>query len=100
MFNRNRDRNRKLATLAAVGVGLALIRGKRHMRRHAMAGMMGGPFGHGGRGGFGPWSGRSESDFAQMPLPPFIQARLKAWHERQHGTTPSASGQPSEATQL
>ena len=100
MFNRNRDRNRKLATLAAVGVGLALLRGKRHMRRHAMAGMMGGPLGHGGPGRFGRWSAPGETDFSQMPLPPFIEARLKGWHDKQHGTNPPVSGKAPDVTQV
>jgi hypothetical protein len=91
MFNRNRQRNRKLAMLGGLGLGLALLRGKRGLRRYAMARMLAGGF---GRGGWG-YGGHGHGDFSQMPLPPFIEARLKAWHDQQHGTT---TGNPQAET--
>lgn len=87
MFNRNRRRNRRLAMLG-LGLGLAMLRGKRGLRRYAMARMLAGGFGHGGWGGYGRYG---RADFSQMPIPPFIEARLKAWHDQAHGVTPSTT---------
>ena len=83
MFNRNRQRNRKLAMLGGLGLGLALLRGKRGLRRYAMARMLAAGFGHGGWGDYGRFG---HADFSQMPIPPFIEARLKAWHDQVHAT--------------
>lgn len=94
MFNRNRQRNQKLAMLGAVGLGLAMLRGKRRMRRY----MMTGGFGRGGWGQYGGYGGHG--DFSQMPLPPFIEARLKAWHDQAHGTTPPAASQPPDVAKV
>ena len=93
MSERNRDRNRKLALLGGLGLALALVRGKRRMRRYAMAGMMGGPgFGphrHGGGfAGRAPWAYGGEKG----QLPPFIEETLKAWHDRAHGNVPPTTG--------
>jgi hypothetical protein len=98
MFNRNRQRNRKLAMLGAVGLGLAMLRGKRQMRRYMMARMLGGGFGRGGWGQHGGYG--SHGDFSQMPLPPFIEARLKTWHDQAHGTVPPAANQPPDTAKV
>lgn len=96
MFNRSRRRNRKLAMLGGLGLGLALLRGKRGLRRYAMARMLAGGFGHGGWGGYG---GYGRTDFSQMPIPPFIEARLKAWHDQQHGT-PATGSTPGDVAKV
>jgi hypothetical protein len=98
MFNRNRQRNRKLAMLGALGLGLAMLRGKRQMRRYMMARMLAGGFGRGGWGRYGGYG--SHGDFSQMPLPPFIEARLKAWHDQAHGTVPPTGNQPSDVAKV
>ena len=95
MFNRNRQRNRKLAMLGAMGLGLAMLRGKRNMRRYMMARMLAGGFGR-GRGGYGSHG----TDFSQMPLPPFIEARLKSWHDQGHAGSSATPGQASDVTKL
>jgi hypothetical protein len=100
MFNRNRQRNRKLAMLGAMGLGLALLRGKRGLRRYAMARMMAGGFGRGGWGRYGGYGPGGHTDFSQMPIPPFIEARLKAWHDQAHGNVPPAASQPSDVTRV
>ncbi|HVH64702.1 MAG TPA: hypothetical protein VM674_01605 [Candidatus Acidoferrum sp.] len=88
-----KERNRKLAMLGGLGLGLALLGRKRRWRRY----MMGQPFmGHGyggyggwGRfGGYGPWAQGPQQGFT---LPPFIEATLKAWHDREHGKVPPAA---------
>jgi len=95
-MNDANDRKRKLAMLGGLGLGLAILGRKRRWRRYAMAQMMSGGrwgrfggYGHGGYGG------------AQQPftLPPFIEATLKAWHDRAHGTVPptAAGGEPPTA---
>ena len=92
-----KDRNRKLAMLGGLGLGLAMLGRKRRWRRYAMGQMMG--------GGYGPWSrfgGYGHGDPAgpqqAFTLPPFIEATLKAWHDRAHGTVPpAASGQSGTA---
>ncbi|TMC46202.1 MAG: hypothetical protein E6J25_00610 [Chloroflexi bacterium] len=82
-----KDRNRKLAMLGGLGLGLAMLGRKRRWRRYAMGQMMGGGYagapwsrfggyGHGGPGG-------PQQAFT---LPPFIEATLKAWHDRAHGS--------------
>jgi hypothetical protein len=87
MHDRNKERSRKLAILGGLGLGLALLRGKRRMRRYAMGYMMGRAFGPGGWGRYGHGPGPF-GNFEQMPIPPFIEARLKAWHDQAHGTVP------------
>lgn len=91
MSDRNQDRGRKLAMLGGIGLGLALLGRKRRWRRYAMGQMMGGGF-----GGYSPWSrfgghGQWSGGPAQpVQLPPFIEATLKAWHDRAHGNVPPA----------
>ena len=86
-----KDRNRKLMMLGGLGLGLAMLGRKRRWRRYAMSQMMGGgyagaPWGRfGGYGHGGP--GGPQQTFT---LPPFIEATLKAWHDRAHGTVPPA----------
>ena len=90
-----KDRNRKLMMLGGLGLGLAMLGRKRRWRRYAMSQMMGGGpsgrfggYGHGGPGG-------PQQTFT---LPPFIEATLKAWHDRAHGTVPpAATGQSGTA---
>ena len=82
-----KDRNRKLAMLGGLGLGLAMLGRKRRWRRYAMGQMMG--------GGYGPWSrfggyGHGGGPQQAFTLPPFIEATLKAWHDRAHGTVPPA----------
>ena len=77
--------------LGGIGLGLALLGRKRRMRRFAMSQMMGGGFGGYGPwsrfGGHGPWAGGPQQ---AIQLPPFIEATLKAWHDRAHGNVPPA----------
>jgi hypothetical protein len=86
-----KDRNRKLMMLGGLGLGLAMLGRKRRWRRYAMSQMIGGgyagaPWGRfGGYGHGGP--GGPQQTFT---LPPFIEATLKAWHDRAHGTVPPA----------
>ena len=99
MFNRRRERKGTLATLAAVGLGMAVLR-KMSFRRYMMARMLMGGFGRRGygfgRAGYGPWS---QYDFSQMPIPPFIEARLKSWHDQAHGNV-TPSGKPTDIRQV
>jgi hypothetical protein len=93
-----KDRNRKLAMLGGLGLGLAMLGRKRRMRRYAMGQMMGGGFG----GPWGRFGGYGHGGGTQQPftLPPFIEATLKAWHDRAHGTVPpagAATDQPGTA---
>ena len=96
------NRNRKLAMLGGLGLGLALLGRKRRWRRYAMGQMMGGRgfggYGRWGRfGGYGPWApGEQQQGFT---LPPFIEATLKAWHDREHGKAqpPAAGTEPGPA---
>src|ERR1700737_1020962 len=96
-MNDGNDTKRKLAMLGGLGLGLAILGRKRRWRRYAMAQMMGGGFG-GGR--FSRFGGYGHGGYAGPqppgPLPPFIEATLKAWHDRAHGTAPPAgtTGQP------
>jgi hypothetical protein len=104
MFNRKRDRNRRLMTLAGIGLGMALLRGKAR-RRYLMGQMLMGGFGRrgfgpGGWGRFGDYGPGGHADFSQMPLPPFIEARLKAWHDKAHGNVSPSTGQSSEVQQV
>jgi hypothetical protein len=76
-----KDRKRKLMILGGIGLGLAMLGRKRRWRRYAMSQMMGG--GYAGA----PW-GRFGGPGQTFTLPPFIEATLKAWHDRAHGTVP------------
>ena len=109
----NKDTNRTLAILGGVGLALAMLGRKRRWRRFAMGQMMGpgfGGYGYGpwGRGGYGPWGRFGHGPYPgaeqEWPLPPFIEARLKAWHDRAHGnvppSTPSAETGPSETAKV
>jgi hypothetical protein len=100
MNDRNQAKNRKLAMLGAVGLGLMVLGRKRRFRRFAMGQMMGpggfGSYGPWGRfGGHGPWSGGPQQP---IQLPPFIEATLKAWHDRAHGNVPPAEGTTTPPT--
>src|SRR2546421_10192173 len=87
-----KDRNRKLAILGGLGLGLAMLGRKRRWRRYAMGQMMGGGYG-------GPWGrfvgyghgGGPGGQSQTFPLPPFIEATLKASPDRAHGTVPPAT---------
>ena len=88
MNNLSTDRKRKLLMLGGLGLGLAMLGRKRRWRRYAMSQMMGG-YGHAAPGG----------PPQAFTLPPFVEATLKAWHDRAHGTVPPAgpTGQPGTA---
>jgi hypothetical protein len=93
-----KDRSRKLMMLGGLGLGLAMLGRKRRWRRYAMGQMMGGggPWGRFGGYGHGGPSGPQQT----FTLPPFIEATLKAWHDRAHGTVPpaeTATGQSGTA---
>jgi hypothetical protein len=98
-MNEAKDRNRKLAMLGGLGLGLALLGRKRRWRRYAMGQMMGGGFGGGRWGRFGYGHGGYGGPQQPITLPPFIEATLKAWHDRAHGTVPPAAapGEPPTA---
>ena len=83
-----KERNRKLMMLGGLGLGLAMLGRKRRWRRYAMGQMMGGGFAGAPWGRFGGYAhGGPQQAFT---LPPFIEATLKAWHDRAHGTVPPA----------
>ena len=89
MSNSSTDRKRKLMMLGGLGLGLAMLGRKRRWRRYAMSQMMGGgyagtPWGRFGGHGHGVPGGPQQA----FTLPPFIEATLKAWHDRAHGTVP------------
>ena len=94
-----KDRNRKLMMLGGLGLGLAMLGRKRRWRRYAMGQTMGGGFAGAPWGrfsGYGHGGGTQQT----FTLPPFIEATLKAWHDRAHGTVPPAgiaSDQPGTA---
>src|SRR5260370_4787521 len=88
---KTKDRNRKLMMLGGLGLGLAMLGRKRRWRRYAMSQMMGGgyagaPWGRFGGYGHGGPGGPQQA----FTLPPFIEATLKAWHDRAHRTVPPA----------
>src|SRR2546430_16663805 len=94
---KTKDRNRKLMMLGGLGLGLAMLGRKRRWRRYAMGQMMGGgyPGGPWGRfGGYGHGGGGTQQTFT---LPPFIEAALKAWHDRPHGPGPPAGDPPDHS---
>ena len=77
--------------LGGLGLGLAMLGRKRRWRRYAMSQMMGGGYTGGPWGRFGGYGHGGPGGPAQaFTLPPFIEATLKAWHDRQHGTVPCA----------
>ena len=91
----SRSDKRKWALLGGLGLGLAMLGRKRRWRHAMMARMYGGGFGsHGpGRwGGSSPWAHGGPQE--PVTLPPFIEATLKAWHDRAHGTVPPAGAAP------
>ena len=93
-----KDRNRKLMMLGGLGLGLAMLGRKRRWRRYAMGQMMGGGYGGGRWGRFGGY-GYGGPGGPGFTLPPFIEANLKAWHDRAHGTVPppgTATDQPGQ----
>jgi hypothetical protein len=100
MNDRIKERNRKLAMLGGLGLGLALLRGRRRFRRYGMGPMMGPGFGfgHGHWGRFGDRGSSAYGGQETMQLPPFIEATLKAWHDRAHGNVPPAGPRPEEPT--
>jgi len=99
-MNDTKDRNRKLAMLGGLGLGLALLGRKRRWRRYAMAqkmmggGFGGGPWGHFGGYGHGGYAGPQQP----FTLPPLIEATLKAWHDRAHGNVPPSGAAPAPPT--
>jgi hypothetical protein len=88
MSDLSRDGKRKLMMLGGLGLGLAMLGRKRRWRRYAMSQMGGGyagtPWGRFGGYGHGVPGGPAQA----FTLPPFIEATLKAWHDRAHGTVP------------
>jgi hypothetical protein len=82
--------------LGGLGLGLALLKGRRRFRRYGMGPMMGPGFGHGYWGRFGHRASGYGMEAGQ--LPPFIEATLKAWHDRAHGNVPPAAPRPEEPT--
>jgi hypothetical protein len=94
-----RNNRRKWALLGGLGFGLAMLGRRKRWRRAMMSGMYGGGFGHGwGRfGGYGPWA-QQGGPAQPVTLPPFIEATLKAWHDRAHGQVPPTSGSPDQPT--
>jgi hypothetical protein len=94
-----KDRKRKLMMLGGLGLGLAMLGRKRRWRRYAMGQMMGGGYAGGPWGRFGGYGhGGPGGPQQTFTLPPFIEATLKAWHDRAHGTVPpAATGQSGTA---
>ena len=87
-----KERNRKLMMLGGLGLGLAMLGRKRRWRRYAMGQMMGGGFAGAPWGRFGGYGhGGPGGPQQAFTLPPFIEATLKAWHDRAHGTVPPAA---------
>jgi hypothetical protein len=92
-----KDRNRKLMMLGGIGLGLAMLGRKRRWRRYALSQMMGGGYAGGPWGRFGGYGhGVPGGPPQAFTLPPFIEATLKAWHDRAHGTVPP-SGQAGQS---
>ena len=97
MNDHAKDRNRKLAMLGGLGLGLAILGRKRRWRRYMAAQTMGGGYGGGPWGRFGGYRHGGHAGPQQpMNLPPFIEATLKAWHDRAHGTVPPAGSTPEQ----
>ena len=88
-----KERNQKLLMLGGLGLGLAMLGRKRRLRRYAMGQMMGGGFAGAPWGRFGGYGHAGPGGPQQaFTLPPFIEATLKAWHDRAHGAVPPAPG--------
>ena len=87
------DRKRKLMMLGGLGLGLAMLGRKRRWRRYAMSQYAGAPWGRFGGYGHGGPGGPQQA----FTLPPFIEATLKAWHDRAHGTVPPAGAAPDQS---
>jgi hypothetical protein len=89
-----------------LGLGLALFGRGRLVRRLVMARMVARGFGrYGGAGGpggrFGGYGHGGPGGYPQtFGLPPFIEATLRAWHDRAHGTAPQAPTGPSGTVQV
>src|SRR5439155_20359697 len=94
MNDHTKERNRKLAMLGGLGLGLAILGRKRRWRRHMAAQMMGGGYAGGPWGRFGGYGhGGHAGPHQPMNLPPLLEATLKPGHDRAHGTArPAGSG--------
>jgi hypothetical protein len=103
-YYRTRRRGGMLKWLG-LGLGLALFGRGRLVRRLVMARMVARGFGR--YGGGGPWGrfsgyghggpGGYQQTFA---LPPFIEATLRAWHDRAHATSPQSPKGQSGTVQV
>ena len=100
------QRKRRLAILAALGLGVAMASRRRRWQRYAFSQMHqpGAAEGFNGGQGFGchgPWRlGGSPQGAA---LPPMIDAKLRAWHEQAHRQAAaggSGTEQPGNPTQV
>jgi hypothetical protein len=103
-YYRPRRGNRTLKWLG-LGLGLALFGRRRLVRRMLMARMVArgfGRYGGGGPGGrFGGYGSGGPGGYQQtFTLPPFIEATLRAWHDRAHGSAPQAPTGPSGTVQV
>jgi hypothetical protein len=100
------QRKRKLAILAALGLGVAIASRRRRWQRYAFSQMHqdGAPEGFRGGQGFsgrGPW--RRGGPPQGAALPPMIDAKLRAWHEQAHRQAAaggSETEQPANPTQV
>jgi hypothetical protein len=100
MSDFSRDRKRKLMMLGGLGLGLAMLGRKRRWRRYAMSQMMGGGYAGGPWGRFGGYGHGGPGGPQAFTLPPFIEATLKAWHDRAHGTVPPQAPTQPGPTQV
>jgi hypothetical protein len=106
MSNDNQTKGkRKLAILAALGLGVAMAARRRRWQRYAFSQMHegGAPEGFPGArgfGGHGPW--RRGWPPQGAALPPMIDAKLRAWHDQAHRQGASGGGaeQPGGPTQV
>jgi hypothetical protein len=103
-YYRPRRGNRTLKWLG-LGLGLMLFGRGRLVRRLVMARMISRGFARYGAGG--PWGrfggygqGRPGGYQQTFALPPFIEATLRAWHDRAHGTAPQAPTGQSGTVQV
>ena len=83
--------------LGGLGLGLAMLGRKRRWRRYAVSQMMGGGYAGGPWGRFGGYGHGGPGPQQTFTLPPFIEATLKAWHDRAHGTVPPAATATDQA---
>jgi len=100
MSDFSRDRKRKLMMLGGLGLGLAMLGRKRRWRRYAMSQMMGGGYAGGPWGRFGGYGHAGPGGPQAFTLPPFIEATLKAWHDRAHGSVPPQAPTQPGPTQV